>query len=484
MLQRHQKLVLAIAILASFVSFLDGSVVQVALPAIQRELGGGLSTQQWVVDAYLITLGSLILLAGSLSDVYGRIVILRVGLIGFGVASIVCFAAVSPEMLIAARAVQGIAGALLVPSSLAIILSNFTGAAQAKAIGQWTAFTSVAFIAGPLLGGIFVDTISWRYIFAINVVPIATALVLLAVLKQKDVRDHGVKIDYPGAVLGVIGLGLPVFALIEQGNLGWGNPLIWGSMTLGLLAFAGFIVRERFARQPMMPLGLFRVRNFAMGNIATAAIYAALSLGGFVLTIFLQQVGQYSALFAGLAFLPVTIISTLLSSYVGALAGRLGPRLFMTVGPIIGGLGYLYFLFSDTRPNYWTEILPGVILFGLGLTITVAPLTSAILGSISSAQSGIGSAINNAVARVAGLIATALVGIIAGSQIGLGGFDRAMIVTGALLIIGGIISFIGIRNLPALTASTDAAAPASPAAPAPSAGPGAVPAPPAGGPAS
>ena len=271
-MQRHQKLVLAIAILASFVSFLDGSVVQVALPAIQRELGGGLSTQQWVVDAYLITLGALILLAGSLSDVYGRIVILRIGLIGFGVASIACFAAQNPEMLIAARAVQGIAGALLVPSSLALILSNFSGAAQAKAIGQWTAFTSVAFIAGPLLGGVFVDVLSWRYIFAINVLPIAVALVLLAVLKQKDVRKTGVSIDYPGAVLGIIGLGLPVFALIEQGNLGWASPLIWGSMTIGLLAFAAFLWREKVAKQPMMPLGLFRVRNFAVGNFTTFAM--------------------------------------------------------------------------------------------------------------------------------------------------------------------------------------------------------------------
>ena len=457
-MQRHQKLVLAIAILASFVSFLDGSVVQVALPAIQRELGGGLSTQQWVVDAYLITLGALILLAGSLSDVYGRIVILRIGLIGFGVASIACFAAQNPEMLIAARAVQGIAGALLVPSSLALILSNFSGAAQAKAIGQWTAFTSVAFIAGPLLGGVFVDVLSWRYIFAINVLPIAVALVLLAVLKQKDVRKTGVSIDYPGAVLGIIGLGLPVFALIEQGNLGWASPLIWGSMTIGLLAFAAFLWREKVAKQPMMPLGLFRVRNFAVGNIATAAIYGALSLGGFLVTIFLQQVGGYSALMSGLAILPPTLISIFLSSYVGTLAGRLGPRLFMSIGPLLAALGYFYLLFAAARPDYWTQILPGVILFGLGLTITVAPLTSAILGSIDPAQSGIGSAINNAVSRVAGLIATAFIGVIIGSKIELAGFDRGVIVTGILFLIGGLVSFIGIRNPPKQAAAPVAGA--------------------------
>lgn len=441
------RLVLVIAILASFVSFLDGSVINVALPAIMREFGGGVSTQQWVVDAYLITLGSLILVAGSLSDLFGRIVILRAGLIGFGVASLICAAAPTATVLIVARGLQGVAGALLVPSSLALIISTFHGPAQAKAIGQWTGWTSVAFITGPLIGGLFVDLLSWRLVFAINVIPIAVTLYLLAGLKQKDARREGVSIDVPGAILGVIGLGLPVFALIEQGNYGFGSPLIWGSLAAGVLAFAAFIWRERMARQPMLPLGLFLVRNFWSGNVATAFVYGAISIGGFLLAVFLQQVGGYPATFAGLATLPVTIISILLSSRVGALAGKWGPRLFMTVGPLIAAAGYVSLaLFTSEHPLYWTQVLPGVLLFGLGMTVTVAPLTSAILGAIDDRQSGIASATNNAVSRVAGLITTAMIGLIIGQRLDVAGFERGMIVTAALLVAGGVTSFLGIRN--------------------------------------
>jgi EmrB/QacA subfamily drug resistance transporter len=445
-MEKRQKLVLGIAVLASFVAFLDGSVINVALPAIMRDLGGGVSTQQWVVDAYLITLGSLILVAGSLSDVYGRIVILRIGLIGFGVASLLCALAPTAEILIIARGVQGIAGALLVPSSLAIILSNFRGPAQAKAIGQWTGFTSAAFILGPLIGGLFVDLASWRLVFAINLLPIAITLYLLIVLRQKDERQTGVAIDYPGAVLGVLGLGLPVFALIEQGNFGWGSPVIYLTMSLGIAAFIAFLWRERAAKQPMVPLALFTVRNFAWGNLTTTFVYGAISLGGFLLAVFLQQVAGYPATLAGLATLPVTIISILLSSRIGALAGRYGPRLFMTVGPLIAAVGFFLYAFAGAHPNYWTQILPGVILFGFGMTITVAPLTSAILGAIDERQAGIGSAINNAVARVAGLITIACVGFIVGPQLGVAGFQRGVLVTAVLLVLGGLTSWIGIRN--------------------------------------
>jgi len=443
---RRPRLVLLIAILASTVSFLDGSVITVALPAITRELGGGLSTQQWVSDAYLITLGALILVAGSLSDVFGRIVVLRWGLILFGTASLACAVAPSAEILIVSRAVQGIGGALLVPSSLALILSTFSGSAQAKAIGQWTAATSGAMIAGPLLGGLFVDFLSWRWVFAINIPIIAVTLWLLSRLGQKDVRRPGIAVDVPGAVLGVLGLGLPVFALIEFPNFGWGHPLIWGSLGLGVLILAAFLWRERAARQPMLPLALFRVRNFAVGNVSTTLIYGALSLGGFIVAVFLQQVGGYPATFAGLAMLPVTIISLLFSSFVGALAGRLGPRLFMTVGPIVGGCGFLWYLFMDSSPVYWTQVLPGVLLFGIGLTITVAPLTSAILGAIDESRAGIASAINNAVSRVAGLVAIAMLGFIIGTKLDVAGFHRAVVVTACLLFLGGIVSAIGIRN--------------------------------------
>ena len=443
---RTQRLVLWIAILASFVSFLDGSVINVALPAIARELGGGLITQQWVVDAYLITLGALILLAGSLSDVLGRIVILRIGLIGFGVTSLLCAVAFNPEMLIIARGLQGIAGALLVPSSLALITSNFDGVARGRAIGRWTAGTTVAFLAGPTLGGVIVDTIGWRWVFVINIFPIAATLILLAMLGQKDVRQPGMSIDYLGAVLCVLGLGGPVYALIEQGHYGWGSPVILVPFIVGVLCFAGFLVRERLAKQPLMPLSLFSVRNFAVGNISTALVYGALSIGGFIVVIFLQQVAGWPATLAALATLPVGILNIALSSWMGTLSAKYGARWFMGFGPIVAGVGFLLMLMSTDDVNYWTQLLPGVLLFGLGLSATVAPLTSTILGSISEKQSGIGSAINNAVSRVAGLIAIAFLGLVIGPHVDLGGFHRTLILTAALLILGGIVSVIGIQN--------------------------------------
>lgn len=443
---REQRLIIWIAILASFVSFLDGSVINVALPAIQRDLGGGLATQQWVVDAYLITLGSLILLAGSLSDVLGRIVILRVGLIGFGLTSLLCAVAPSPEVLIIGRALQGVAGALLVPSSLALITANFKGVARATAIGQWTAGTTIAFLAGPTLGGVIVDTIGWRYVFVINVFPIAATLILLAVLGFKDVREQGVRIDFLGALLCVIGLGGPVYALIEQGHYGWGSAVILIPLIVGILSFAAFIWRQATAKQPLMPLSLFRVRNFAAGNLATFFVYAALSVGSLVVVLFLQQVAGWPATLAALATLPLSILNIALSSWFGTLSGNYGPRWFMAGGPILAGIGFLLMLTAKADVNYWTQLLPGVLIFGLGLSATVAPLTAAILGAISEQQSGIGSAVNNAVSRVAGLIAIACLGIVIGEKFDLGGFHRSLVLTAILLFIGGAISAIGIQN--------------------------------------
>ena len=456
---RTERLVLSIAVLAAFVTFLDGSVINVALPAIEDELQGGLTAQQWVVDAYLITLGTLILLAGSLSDAFGRMLILKVGLIGFGVTSLLI--AISPtwQILVLARALQGVAGALLVPSALAIIIATFSGVAQAKAIGTWTGWTSAAFLAGPLLGGLFVDLLSWRLVFAINIIPIAVTLVLIARLGQKNERPEGAGIDWFGAVLGIVGLGGPVFALIEQGNLGWGSPLIYLPFALGLVSLVAFVLRQRTAKHPMLPLALFSVRNFSVGNIATTLVYAALSLGGFIVGIYLQEVAGYPATLAGLAFLPITIISILLSSYFGALAGKYGPRLFMGLGPIVGGIGYLLMLTTGTEVNYWTQLLPGVLLFSVGLTATVAPLTAAILGSIPAGQSGIGSAINNAVSRIAGLVAIAFVGLIVGPRLDVEAFHRGLLVTAVLLIVGGVVSLVGIRN-PAPAAAPAAQVPA------------------------
>jgi EmrB/QacA subfamily drug resistance transporter len=452
-----QRFVLWIAVLGSFVAFLDGTIVNVALPAISDELGGGITTQQWVVDAYLITLGALILVAGSVSDAYGRVLVLRIGLIGFGIASIAIAAAPTAEFLIVARAVQGAAGAFLVPSSLALITSNFSGPAQSRAIGIWTAMTTSAMIVGPLIGGLLVDLASWRFAFLINVLPIGVTLMLLARGGFHDTRHPDASIDWVGAAMCTLGLGGMVYALIEQPNQGWSSPAIWLPLTIGAALFVAFLLRQRVVRSPILPLDLFRVRNFWTGNVATAFIYGALALNGLVVVVYLQEGAGLRATYAGLASLPVTIIMILFSSRVGALSGKWGPRFFMTVGPLTMGVGALLLLTVGVDFVYWWQVLPSMIVMGAGLALTVAPLTSAILGAIGPERSGIASAVNNAVARVAGLVTVALLATIVGGTLDLDGFHRAAIVTAALMIAGGVTSFLGIRN-PAPTA-VDAPAP-------------------------
>lgn len=480
-MSKAQRLVLVVSILASFV----------ALPAIQRELGGGLSAQQWIVDAYLLTLGSCILIAGSLSDLLGRKRILTLGLLGFGIASLLCAVAPSSTALIIFRALQGIAGALLVPSSLAIIISTFSGPAQGKAVGTWTAWTGISFLIGPLLGGFLVDSASWRWIFAINVLPIVITLYLLKGV-QAGKETQKAKVDIIGAALCALGLGGTVYALIEQPHYGWGSPLIYLPLLGGALLLLVFLAYENKIAQPMLPLSLFRNHNFSVGNVATLGIYAGLSIATFLIVLFLQQVSHYSALASGMALLPVTLIMFVLSPRFGALAGKYGPRFFMGFGPILAGGGFLLMLRMTAHVNYFSQLLPAVLLFGIGLSVTVAPLTAAILGDVPQAQAGIASAVNNAIARIAGLVAIAAVGALVAIQFGnslqatMAGrvpasslekakqtslvitppapyqgdaaFKQAMTrasvsayrlgieVTAGLVIAGGLISLIGIRN--------------------------------------
>jgi EmrB/QacA subfamily drug resistance transporter len=416
MSRSQARLTVAAAVLGSVVVFVDSTVVNVALPAIANDLGGGLAGQQWLSGAYLLTLGALLLLGGSLGDLHGRRRMFVIGLVGFGVASLLCAAAPTIETLIAARALQGVAGALLVPNTLGLIVAKFPPGERGAAIGSWTAWTGIAMVAGPLVGGLIVDSASWRWIFIINVVPIAAALAVVArVDAEHDVPTPGT-VDVVGAVLGTLGLAGPVFALIEQPQRGWTDPLIAGSLIGGLILLAVFVLYERRATHPMLPLELFRQRNFAVGNLATLTIYGGLGAAPFFLVLFLQQVAGYSALGAGLATLPLTVIMFLLSKRFGALADRLGPRLFMGVGPLVAGVGIALFARIDASADYVADVLPAVLVFGFGLSMTVAPLTATVLGGVAEAHAGMASAINNATARIAGLLAVAALGAVVSAQ--------------------------------------------------------------------
>jgi EmrB/QacA subfamily drug resistance transporter len=406
-----KRITLVACILGSGIALLDGTVVNVALPTIQRALGGGLAAQQWVVNGYLLTLGSLILVGGSLGDLYGERRVFALGVSGFGAASALCAISPSIGFLVVARMLQGIAGALLVPSSLAVIVNTFPASERGGAIGTWTAWGAIAGVLGPLAGGELLAIASWRWIFVINV-PLAAACVwlILAVIPRSDVRERGGRhVDYPGALLCALGLGGPVFALIEQPRLGWSSPAVYLPLLAGFALLAAFTVYESRAKDPMLPLVLFRRRNFSAGNVETFAMYAGLAIVFFFLVLFLQQIGGYTPLKSGLATLPVTVVMFVLSRRFGALADRYGPRFFMGVGPLVGAGGLLLFQMTGVQADYVSEVLPPLLVFSLGLSMTVAPLTAAVLAG-SEKEAGIASGVNNAIARVAGLLGTAAVG--------------------------------------------------------------------------
>jgi EmrB/QacA subfamily drug resistance transporter len=416
---RRQRLTLVATILGSTVVFLDSTVVNVALPAISEDLDAGLSGQQWVVEAYMLTLVALLLVGGSLGDQFGRRRVYVIGLIGFGATSVLCAVAPSEEFLVGARALQGTAGALLVPGSLAIVAATFEGAERGRAVGTWTAWTGIATVVGPAGGGALVGLLSWRAVFWINI-PLIALTVWIASRFVAESRDPEAfrGVDSLGIALSALGLAGPVYALIGQPSLGWSDPAVWGPLLGGIACFTLFILRESRASHPMLELSLFRIRNFSVANLTTLAAYAGLIGGLFFVTLYLQQVGGYSALEAGLATTPVSVILFVLSPRWGRLASGTGPRLPMSAGPIVGGIGLLLLLRVDSSAAYIADVLPGVVVFGLGLSATVAPLTATVLDSVEERHVGIASGVNNGVSRVAGLLAIAVLGAVISANFG------------------------------------------------------------------
>ncbi|WP_415853643.1 MFS transporter, partial [Sinomonas sp. G460-2] len=392
-----QRRVLFVAVLSSCLVILDSSAVNLALPAMGRELGGGLVFQQWVVDGYLLTLGALILAAGSVADRYGRARVLEIGVVAFTVMSVVCGLAWNEWVLVVARVLQGTAAAVVTPSALALIMASAGGTIRARMIGLWTAWTSAAAVAAPFVGGAAVDLATWRLVFLVNVIPAALMWRPLGALRRGAPPPtlEG-RLDVLGAVLGVVSLGGLVLGLIEQGARGWNDPLVVVCLVVGVAAGAGFVVRQRTTAFPMLPLALFRERNFAAGNVSTLWAYGALGMGFFVLGLYLQQRMGLHAFEAGLGLLPATLSLLFLSPTAARVGARIGPRAPMALGPAIGALAYAWMALETPPLDYWRDILGPVILFGLGLSIMVAPLTAAVLGAVPVESSGIGSAVNNA----------------------------------------------------------------------------------------
>lgn len=438
--------VMVVAITVSMVAFLDSSIVNVALPAMRRDLGGGLSLQQWVVGGYLLALAATILPGGSISDLFGRVPVVRFGLAAFGAGSVLAATAAWPAMLITGRVIQGLGGAFLVPGSLALINSTFDRADRPAAIGSWIAWTGTAFALGPLLGGLAVDFLSWRWIYVLSAIPMVIGFALTFWLCPIPGPSERARVDVAGAALSAAGLAATVYALIESQRRGWVDPLVTASMVLGVAVLLAFVAWERRAPHPMVPLGLFTIRNFAGANLATAFVYGGITLGLLPTVLYTQEVAGYSATVAGLTTLPSPVISFLFARYVGRMAARIGPRIFLMTGPVLAGFGLLLIRPSAHGFNVVTDLLPGRIVLAIGLVATLTPLTAVNLSSVDPAYGGIAAAIQNAVGRLSTLIAVACVGLIAAGTLTDASFARLLQVGAVLFVIGAVISGVTITN--------------------------------------
>ncbi len=461
--------VLLASILGSGLAGIDATVVNVALPAIGADLDADFAALQWTVTAYTLTLASFILLGGALGDRYGRRRVFVVGVVWFAVASLLCGLAPSAPLLIAARALQGVGGALLTPGSLAMIQASFAPGDRARAIGAWSGLGGVATAIGPFLGGWLVQAVSWRWVFLINV-PLAVIVIVLAQRHVPETRGPGAagRVDLLGAGLGAVGLAGITYALIEAPSLGPLSLPILVAAGVGVLAAAAFVLAEARQRHPMLPLRIFGSRQFSAANAVTFVVYAAFSGVLFLLVVHLQVVAGFSPLAAGTALLPVTALMLLLSARSGQLAARIGPRLPMSLGPLVCAAGLLLMLRIGPGASYVGEVLPGVAMLGLGLSLLVAPLTATALAAAADQHAGLASGVNNAVARAGGLIAIAVLPLAAGltgdsytdaDAFG-DGFRTSMLICAGLLVVGACLAAAAIRN-DVLAAEPDVTVPSS-----------------------
>ena len=443
--------VLLAAVLGSGIALLDATVVNIALPTLGRELDADLTDLQWTVNAYVLALAALILLGGSLGDRFGRRRVFVIGVVWFGVASLLCGLAPDIEALIAARALQGIGAALLTPGSLALLQASFVPGDRARAVGAWSGLGGIAAAIGPFVGGLLVE-VSWRLVFLVNL-PLCVAVVVVALRHVPESSDPQAspRVDVAGAVLGALGLAGVTYALVAAGELG-ASAGVLASGLLGVAGLVGFVLVERRSAHPMLPLEVFASRQFSAANAVTFAVYAALGGVFFLLVVHLQVVVGFSPLAAGTSLLPITALMLALSPRAGALAARTGPRLPMTVGPLLCAVGVLLMTRIDAGADYVADVLPGVVLFGLGLSATVAPLTVTVLAAAPERYAGLASGINNAVARTAGLLAVAVLPLAAGlggtdDPAGFGrGFDRALLLSAVLLALGAAVSAAAISD--------------------------------------